>query len=131
MNDTVRLRVLVVEDDEDISLAIDLNLRLDGFDVRIENDGRYALRSALDFAPDCVIVDVVMPGRNGYEVCHDLREHAQTQEVPILMLTAKSLPADRASGFAAGANSFMVKPFEPEALVAEVVKLLAASADRP
>lgn len=131
MNDPAKFRVLVVEDDEDISLAIDLNLRLDGFEVRIENDGRSALQSALDFAPDCVIVDVVMPGRNGYEVCHDLREHAQTHEVPILMLTAKSLPADRASGFAAGANSFMVKPFEPEALVAEVVKLLAASAERP
>ncbi len=124
MNDSPKKRVLVVEDDTDISLAIDLNLRLDGFEVAIENDGQRALQTALRFVPDCVIVDVVMPGRNGFEVCQDLRSNEHTRNVPILMLTAKSLPADRASGFAAGANTFMVKPFEPEALVAEVFKLL-------
>ncbi|MGB2757671.1 MAG: response regulator [Acidimicrobiia bacterium] len=117
-------RVLVVEDDTDISLAIELNLRLDGFQVRIENDGRRALDSVLEFDPHCVIVDVVMPGRSGYEVCRDVREHPECSKLPVLMLTAKSLPADREAGLAAGANAFMVKPFEPEDLVAHVIALV-------
>lgn len=118
------VRVLVVEDDRDIAQAIRLNLQLDGCLVHIVHDGLAALPAAREFQPDCMILDVVMPGTDGIEVCRNLRADEQLQGIPVLMLSAKSLADDKLAGLDAGADDYLVKPFEPAELVDRVLALV-------
>jgi two-component system response regulator MprA len=116
------MNVLVVDDDYAIREALDRALRANGYDVELANDGTEALR-AIDDAPfDAVVLDVLMPGRSGIEVCRSLR--AAGNRVPILILTARDAVPDRVAGLEAGADDYLVKPFALEELIARLRALL-------
>jgi DNA-binding response OmpR family regulator len=112
--------VLIADDDADIVRFVALNLRLEGFDVVVANDGQDALDKALDVRPSLIVLDTMMPRMDGYEVCSRLRDERPDTPIPVIMLTAKSLAADRAMAFTAGADDWVTKPFDPADLVSKV-----------
>ncbi|HEV3471830.1 MAG TPA: response regulator [Actinomycetota bacterium] len=112
--------ILVADDDEDIVRFVEVNLRLEGFEVLTANDGQTALNSAFEFLPDLMLLDVMMPKIDGFEVCQQLRNDPRTKNMSVIMLTAKSLSADKVVGLTAGADDYMIKPFDPVELVARV-----------
>ena len=114
--------VLVVDDDEDIRVSLDRGLRLSGFAVRTAADGDAALRSVTDRVPDCIVLDVGLPGTDGVAVVETLRRRGVT--VPVLMLSARTSVDDRVTGLAAGADDYLVKPFALAELVARLRALL-------
>ena len=119
--------VLVADDDEDIVRFVEVNLRLEGFDVHTVSDGEAALAAAFDLLPDLVLLDVMMPKLDGFEVCQRLRSDSRTRHSSVIMLTAKSLSADKVVGLTAGADDYMIKPFDPIELVARVKSALRRS----
>lgn len=119
--------VLVADDDEDIVRFVEVNLRLEGFDVTIAVDGEAALKSALELHPDLALLDVMMPKLDGYEVCQALRNDARTKHMSIIMLTAKALSVDKVVGLTSGADDYIIKPFDPIELVARVKTALRRS----
>jgi diguanylate cyclase (GGDEF)-like protein len=119
--------VLVADDDEDIVRFVEVNLRLEGFQVATASDGREALRQAHDLGPDLILLDVMMPELDGFEVCQRLRSDARTRHISVIMLTAKSLSADKVVGLTAGADDYMIKPFDPIELIARVKSALRRS----
>jgi DNA-binding response OmpR family regulator len=112
--------VLIADDDRDIVRFVALNLRLEGFEVIVANDGQDALDMALDAQPSLILLDTMMPRLDGYEVCSRLRHQQLGSPIPVIMLTAKSLAADRAMAFTAGADDWVTKPFDPADLVSKV-----------
>ncbi len=117
-------KILVVEDDEGISGTLYRGLTFEGYKVNVVYDGLAALASARDDPPDLVILDWMLPGLDGLEVCRRLRAAGPT---PILMLTAKDAIADRVQGLDAGADDYLVKPFRPRELAVRVQALLRRS----
>jgi len=116
--------VLIADDDADIVRFVALNLRLEGFDAVAVHDGREALATSLDLQPSLILLDTMMPGMDGYEVCSRLRGDARGSRIPVIMLTAKSLETDRALAFTAGADDWVTKPFDPAELVSRVKRRL-------
>jgi DNA-binding response OmpR family regulator len=112
--------VLIADDDVDIIRFVALNLRLEGFEVVVANNGRDALDKAVELRPSLIVLDTMMPCLDGYEVCARLRDELREAQTPVIMLTAKSLEADRAMAFTAGADDWVTKPFDPAVLVAKV-----------
>lgn len=119
--------ILVADDDEDIVRFVEVNLRLEGFEVHTVADGEAALSAAHDVSPDLVLLDVMMPKIDGFEVCQRLRADNRTKHMSVIMLTAKSLSADKVVGLTAGADDYMIKPFDPIELVARVKSALRRS----
>ncbi len=114
-------RVLVVEDDDAIAQVLQRSLRMEGYDVRIAADGIGAIEQAHGFLPDLVILDLGLPRLDGIEVAQKLRE---TDDVPILILTARDAVESRVEGLDAGADDYLVKPFERQELLARLRALL-------
>jgi diguanylate cyclase (GGDEF)-like protein len=112
--------ILVADDDPDILRFVELNLRLEGYEVLTAANGEEALVVANERVPSLVILDVMMPKVDGYEVCQQLRNDSRTSGVCIIMLTAKSMSADKVLGLTAGADDYISKPFDPMELVARV-----------
>jgi DNA-binding response OmpR family regulator len=121
MNDTRPARVLVVEDDRPIAEVLQRSLRLEGYEVRTIGDGKEALDLAQSFMPDLVVLDLGLPGLDGIEVARGLRRRDDT---PILMLTARDSVDSRVQGLDAGADDYLVKPFERQELLARMRALL-------
>jgi diguanylate cyclase (GGDEF)-like protein len=112
--------ILVVDDDPDIARFVEVNLRSAGYDVAVANDGEEALEKAGDLRPDLVLLDVMMPRIDGFEVAQRLRKNPQTANTSIIMLTAKALSADKVTGLQSGADDYIIKPFDPIELLARV-----------
>ena len=117
-------QILVVEDEEHLAVGIKYNLQAEGYRVTTVGDGRSALEQ---LRPDCagvdlVILDVMLPGMSGYAVCEQLRD--MDSEIPVLILSARTLPEDRARGFDVGANQYLTKPFELDELLSRVNNLI-------
>ena len=119
--------ILVADDDPDILRFVELNLKLEGYEVVTASDGDEALRQAAEHHPAMVILDVMMPKLDGYEVCQRLRADARLGGVCIIMLTAKAMSADKVLGLTAGADDYISKPFDPIELVARVKTTLRRS----
>lgn len=115
-------RLLVVDDDENVTNMLRRALSFEGYAVATARDGNDALKKTLEFAPDLVVLDIMMPGIDGVEVARRLR--AGDPQLAILMLTAKDAPADQVVGLDAGADDYLVKPFTLEVLTARVRALL-------
>jgi diguanylate cyclase (GGDEF)-like protein len=113
-------RVLVADDDPDIARFIEVNLRTHGFDVHLASDGVQALEQAFEVRPSLVLVDVMMPRMDGFQVVERLRADPRTANVSIIVLTAKALTADKVLGLTTGADDYIIKPFDPVELVARV-----------
>ena len=116
--------VLVADDDADIVRFVEVNLRLEGFQVLTARDGQEALTKALDLQPDVVLLDVLMPRIDGYTVCARLRADHRGATIPVILLTANFINADQEIARRAGADDFVVKPFDPYELMARVKALL-------
>ncbi len=115
-------RVLVVEDDDAIAQVLMRSLRMEGYEVRVAEDGPVALDQAHGFLPDLVVLDLGLPGMDGLEVARELRR--QSDDVPILVLTARDAVESRVEGLDAGADDYLVKPFERQELLARLRALL-------
>jgi serine phosphatase RsbU (regulator of sigma subunit) len=115
-------RILVVEDEPGIALGLEDSLRLEGYQVEVISNGAKAGSRALEEAFDLILLDVMLPGKNGFDVCRDLRRSGL--ETPIIFLTAKSQEADRIGGLDLGANDYVTKPFSRKELLARVRSLL-------
>ena len=121
--------VLIADDDRDIVRFVEVNLRLEGFEVITAHDGQDALDKALDLQPNLILLDVMMPRMDGYEVCTKLRADGRSAHIPVIMLTAKSLSADKVLGLTAGADDYIIKPFDPMELVARVKTTLRRASE--
>lgn len=117
--------VLLAEDDTDISDLVTFKLRQQGYEVRAFEDGLSALASARDDTPDLAVLDITMPGMSGLDVCRELRADPATSDVPIILLTARAQESDIETGFAVGADDYIVKPFSPRELVGRMQAVLA------
>lgn len=115
------VRILVVDDEPTVREMVGFNLRADGYDVVFATDGDDALAVARETKPDLVVLDVMLPGRDGYEVCRTLRNESH---VPILLLSARSEEVDRIIGLEIGADDYLTKPFAMRELVARVRAML-------
>ena len=116
--------VLVADDDRDIRELISFKLQAAGYDVVTANDGDEALAQVIALRPDIAVLDVMMPGKSGTEVLRAVREHSDVGKTCIILLTAKAQEADVASGFALGADDYVVKPFSPRELLSRVQAVL-------
>lgn len=118
------LKALVVDDEATIVELVRLGLRYEGFQVEAAMDGQQGLSAALRFSPDIVILDLMLPGMDGLEVCRRLRANPTTRDIPILMLTAKDEVLDRVAGLNMGADDYLTKPFSFEELLARIRAIL-------
>jgi DNA-binding response OmpR family regulator len=118
-------RVLVVDDDRDIRDLVTFKLQQAGYEVRQAEDGLQALDAVREWAPDLVVLDVMMPGLSGIDVTRELRADPTTAATPVILLTAKAQEADVETGFVTGADDYVVKPFSPRELVSRVQAVLA------
>jgi len=109
-------RVLFADDDAGMRAIVLLNLQAEGFEVTAVEDGDDALREAERLRPDLIVLDVMMPGRDGFEVLRMLKARPETAEIPVVLLTAKATDADVWEGWKSGADYYMTKPFNPDDL---------------
>ena len=124
-------RVLVVDDEPNICALLSATLRLIDFDVRVAHGGREALSTAVEFEPDLVVLDVMMPDLDGFQVAQRLRATAGGQAVPVLFLTARDAVEDRISGLTVGADDYVTKPFSLEEVVLRIRAILRRSRVQP
>lgn len=124
----MKQRILVIEDDPDIALSLRLKLERDGdFEVVTAQDGAVGLRLAVDRPPDLVLLDVNLPGMDGFEVCRHLRKNPATAATPVIMVTARIGESDRVAGLDLGADDYITKPFSPKEALARVRAVLRRS----
>lgn len=118
--------ILVVDDDPDILRVLQLLFERNGFQVRIAPNGQEAVRILRKFTPAAVILDVMMPGISGFDVCRVIKREPRLEKVPVVFLTAKGAPQDFKLGGEAGAVAYVVKPFKQEKLL-NIVRMLTSS----
>ena len=121
-------RVLIVDDDENIAELISLYLLKECYETKLVYDGESALREFREFKPNIVLLDLMLPGIDGYEVCREIRK---TSKCPIIMLSAKGEVFDKVLGLELGADDYLVKPFDSKELVARVKAILRRSNEKP
>jgi phosphate regulon transcriptional regulator PhoB len=124
-------KILVVEDEPDIRKLVQYNLTQERFNVLEAEDGEQALKLLQRERPNLVILDLMLPGLSGMELCKLLRQRSETAKLPILMLTAKAGEADRIVGLEMGADDYLAKPFSPREMVARVRAILRRSESTP
>jgi two-component system alkaline phosphatase synthesis response regulator PhoP len=117
-------RVLIAEDEDSIVASLEFLMRRCGFETRVARDGESAIACLPEFRPNLVLLDIMLPGRSGFEVCGAIRADADLGGTRVLMLTARGGTGEEARGMAAGADDFMIKPFSTHELVARVRVLL-------
>ena len=117
-------KILVVDDEEHILELIRYNLDAAGYDVIEASDGDDAVKNAINEVPDLILLDLMLPGKDGYDVCRDLRSNGKTKAVPIIMLTAQSEEIDKILGLELGADDYITKPFSVRELMARVKAVL-------
>jgi len=113
-------KILVVDDEPTIVELIEESLRMDGFDTARAYSGEEALESLNRDPPDLVLLDLMLPGMGGYEVCRQMQKDVRLSQIPVIMLTAKSAVADRVAGYQKGADDYITKPFDAEELLVRV-----------
>ena len=117
-------RVLLIEDEPNIIEAISFILSRDGWTVHTHEDGETAVQKVTDRPPDMIILDVMLPGKSGYDILREIRENEVTKNIPVMMLTARGQDKDRDLALRLGANIFMTKPFSNAEIRAHVRQLM-------
>jgi two-component system alkaline phosphatase synthesis response regulator PhoP len=123
------MRILVIDDEPDVLMLCRVNLELAGHEVIEAGSGEAGLELARDTRPDVVVLDVMLPRRDGYQVIGDLSSEQTLRDVPVILLTAKTQTADRLAGWRAGCAEFVTKPFSPLELVEAVARVHAMTAE--
>jgi len=126
-----KVSILVVEDDSDILGLLTYNLRAAGYEVLTCEEGYAALTVAKQRLPDLILLDLMIPGLDGFEVCKELKRSAETRNIPVIMLTARGEEIDRIVGLELGADDYVVKPFSPRELMLRVPPFCAAPRENP
>lgn len=121
--------ILVADDEPSIVLSLQVLLQKAGYEVRIARNGEEAIQSVADSRPDLILLDAMMPKRDGFDVCQSLRADPALKDLPILMLTARSRDVERQKGMALGATDYITKPFSTRDLVATVRRYLDAKVE--
>lgn len=119
-------KILIVEDDDSILEALNFLMETAGYEVKIARDGLEGIKAANKTRPDVMILDVMLPGCDGFAVAQSVRTDTKTKNTPILMLTAKNRPVDMEKAQKLNVDSFMIKPFSTQEVVAKVKELLSA-----
>ena len=122
-------KILVTDDDPGSLRLMAYALQHEGYEVVTATNGRDGLKKAFKEKPDLVILDVMLPGIDGFEVCHRLRAEPETARLPVLMLSAKVQETDRATGLRVGANDYLTKPWNRAELMAKIAAMLAGKGD--
>lgn len=117
-------KIIVIEDDPHILMLISQTLRREGYEVVTATDGSEGLRKVRETHPHLVVLDISLPGLDGYEVCHHLRTEHATSKLPVIMVTAMSRPSDQRRGFEKGADDYLAKPFVLSELITRIRSLL-------
>lgn len=112
--------ILIVDDEEPIQELLKFNLEKEGYTVLVAYDGPSALKTVEEKRPDLVILDVMLPGMDGMEVCNQLRQNSKSRDIPVIMLTAKVEEIDKVLGLELGADDYLTKPFSPRELLARI-----------
>jgi len=123
------IRILVVDDEPDVLELVVFHLEKENFKVAVADTGDEALKMALTHVPSLLVLDLMLPGVNGLEICRLLKRNPKTRDVPILMLTARAAEEDRVRGLELGAHDYVTKPFSPRELVLRVKNLLRLTED--
>ena len=117
-------RILIVDDEPNIVVSLEFLMKREGFDVAVATDGEAALKSVEEKRPDLVLLDIMLPKKNGFEVCQAIRANPDWQAVKVVMLTAKGRDTEVAKGTALGADAYMTKPFSTKDLIVQVRQIL-------
>ena len=123
-------KILIVEDEKDIIKMLEYNLKKEGFKVIAAHDGEDALDLALGQYPNLILLDLMLPGIDGLEVCKSLKKESKTSAIPIIMLTAKSQESDKVIGLELGADDYVTKPFSPRELIARIKAVLRRATEK-
>ncbi len=121
-------KILLIEDDEDIQELVSFHLGKEGYTVHSVTSGEAALESAKKSTPDLILLDLMLPGIDGLQVCRNLRSEAKTRHIPIVMVTAKGEETDIVTGLEVGADDYLTKPFSPKVLVARIRNIMRRKA---
>ena len=119
--------VLIVEDEEDIASILKMNLEADGFSVHTLNNGSNVLNTVLEISPSIILLDVMIPDKDGFEVCKSLKANDEAKHVPIIFLTAKTLEHNVISGLEIGADDYIAKPFSVSVVISRIKAVLRRS----
>jgi DNA-binding response OmpR family regulator len=117
-------KILIVDDEENIVISLEFLIEQAGYELQIAKNGEEALAQVASFAPDLMLLDVMMPKINGFEVCRRVREMPEGQQLKIIMLTAKGREVEITKGLAMGADTYITKPFSTKELMAQVRQML-------
>ena len=120
-------KILIVDDEPNIVISLEFLMKKEGFQIAVAGDGEEALAKVASFAPDLLLLDVMMPKKSGFEVCEALRADPANSALKIVMLTAKGRETEVAKGLAIGADTYVTKPFSTKDLVVRVKELLGAA----
>jgi two-component system alkaline phosphatase synthesis response regulator PhoP len=123
----VTQKILIVDDEPNIVISLEFLMQQSGYEVGIARDGEEALAQVETFRPDLVLLDVMLPLRNGFEVCQKIRENRDWDRIKVLMLSAKGRDVDASKGLTLGADAYITKPFSTRELIEKVRGLLAHS----
>jgi len=124
-------KILVVDDEKELTSLVSLHMKMAGYEVLIASTGEKALDISREEKPDLIILDLMLPKIDGWEVCKQLRQDVATQDIPVIMLTARTQTEDKLKGFEAGVDDYVTKPFSPRELVARVKRVLARAETAP
>lgn len=122
-------KILLIEDEKDILELIAFNLECSGYDVIKASNGEDGLKRALKEIPDLILLDLMLPGMDGFDVCRELKQDKSTRKIPVIMLTARGEDTDIVSGLELGAEDYITKPFSPKILIARIRTVLRRATD--
>ena len=118
-------RILIVDDEPNIVLALELLMKREGYEVLTVDDGQKVFEVLKEFSPDLILLDIMMPKMDGYEVCQRIRAEASLKDISIIMLTAKGREVEKEKGLALGADYYITKPFSTREVIMKVKEVLA------
>ena len=127
---SAKKKVLIVDDEKQLVSLVSLHMDMSGYEVLSASNGKKALNIIEKENPDLVVLDLMLPEMDGWEVCRQLRAEPKTKDIPVIMLTARSGTDDKVKGFECGADDYVTKPFSPRELVARVKRVLARTENR-
>jgi two-component system phosphate regulon response regulator PhoB len=118
-----RLRILIIEDERGLTDVLEYNLKREGYETVVSHDGQEGLRKAQTLLPDLILLDIMLPGLSGLDICRELRGGERTRHIPIILLTAKAEETDQVVGFSLGADDYVTKPFSIKILLQRIKAL--------